>query len=444
MAVFRRDSSTGKTKEYHYRFMQSGKDYYGVCEGCTTERDALDYEKDRKADAKKLAEQKSVKALIENFRDELAGGGEPIAITDAYELYLTKPCKRKPGAKQTTTKRIYFNDFIAFMAKNYPDITSLRSVTKKHAEEYIYLLKTSGAFTKDIKLNRETSKKAKEKTYLSKASKLSARTINGRHMLLKSVFNRLKDDIGINYNPFDFVMMESDYQSRENFSDDELLKIGNNLSMPFTKPIFIIGLYTGLSLSDICLLKWKSVKDNFICTNRRKTKAYIEIPILPAVKRFLQEQFPTTGNGEYVAPELAQMYLNNPSGLNHLIKKFLEDLKIQTAIKLENRSRAVSNKMVHALRHTFAYLAGVNEVPLMIVQSILGHMSPKMTELYQKHASRHDKQKFLSKMPAALIGDVDAVIMPEVEPEREKFRQLANTLSIKQIKQILKSLEAAK
>ena len=50
--------------EYHYEFMQNGKRYYGVCEGCTTKVAALAYEKKIKETAKKLAEQKNAGAFI--------------------------------------------------------------------------------------------------------------------------------------------------------------------------------------------------------------------------------------------------------------------------------------------------------------------------------------------------------------------------------------------
>lgn len=441
MAIFKRNTSKGETKEYHYKFMQGGKWYYGVCEGCTTERKALDYEKDLKETAKNLTKEKTVIALIENRRDELTGGDvKPIAIADAYSHYVVKPRKRTPSKEQEARNCNYMKDFTAFMADQFPDITALRNVSKRHAEKYIYELKTTGTFRKELSFVRN----GKKSVYENKTTMLSPRTINARHKLLKSVFHWLKDDAGIIVNPFDFGTVEAETKSRDVFSDDELQKIGENATMPYTKPVFIIGLCTGLSLSDICLLKWSEIKGDWITgKDRRKTGAALEIPILPPLKKFLSEQFPISGTGEYVAPELAQMYLENPTGVNTRVKSFLEGLGIKTAVKLDNRSRAVSNKMVHALRHTFAYLAGVHEIPLMIVQSILGHMSPEMTELYQKHASRHDKQKFLSKMPVALIGDVDVVIIPKIEPERDKLRKLVETLPIKQIKQILKSLEAA-
>ena len=68
-------------KEYHYEFMQSGRRYYGVCEGCTTQRKAQEYEQKVMAEIKDLAAQQSVKALIENRKRELTGG-EDILLED--------------------------------------------------------------------------------------------------------------------------------------------------------------------------------------------------------------------------------------------------------------------------------------------------------------------------------------------------------------------------
>ena len=58
MPVRKRTTSGGQSTEYHYEFMQGGKRYYGVCEGCTTERAALAYEKNIRDTVKAAAEQK--------------------------------------------------------------------------------------------------------------------------------------------------------------------------------------------------------------------------------------------------------------------------------------------------------------------------------------------------------------------------------------------------
>ena len=437
MAVFKRKSGKGETEEYHYRFMQDRRLNYGVCEGCTTERKAKDYEKDKRTLAKGMAERKSDAEDFDKYREKVITGEKRILLVDGFDEFMKKPRDREPGKKRLVANRTYFNDFTAFMADKYPEITSLRAVTTKHAEEYINLLKTTGAFSKGIKYISNHAKKPKEKFYLSKATKLSSATVNARHKLLKSVFVRLKKDLGVIHNPFDFCFMESDKEDREVFSEKELRVIGKNMTMPYIKPIFIIGICTGLSLSDICLLKWIEInlKGRVIENKRRrKTGTKLQIPILPPLQTFLQEQNLLSGHCEFVCPELAEMYLNNPTGVNYRIKTFLESLGIKTTINVENRTRAVSNKSVHALRHTFAYMAGVYNIPLAIVQSILGHMSKDMTDMYQRHADLKDKQHYFAKLPIALLGDI------KIEPEREQLAELSKTADIKKIKQAIKLL----
>ena len=135
MGVRKRQLKGKETAEYHYEFMQNGKRYYGVCEGCTTKAAALLYEKKMKETVKTLAEQKSVGALVENFKRELTGS-VAIKIADAYELSLKKPRKRQPSPELIRAKRSYWQDFVDFMATVYPDIIALDSVTTTHAEAY--------------------------------------------------------------------------------------------------------------------------------------------------------------------------------------------------------------------------------------------------------------------------------------------------------------------
>ena len=209
----------------------------------------------------------------------------------------------------------------------------------------------------------------------------------------------MQEEAGILYNPFEFDMMDNDSESRDAFTPAELKLIGDNFD-PFVRPLFVIGICTGLSEGDICTLRWNDIRDErWIVRKRRKTGAALEIPILPPLASFLNEQKSISAAGEYVLPEHAAMYQNNPSGISYRVKSFLEGLGIQTTRTARNRSRASSVKDVHSLRHTFAYLAGCYQIPLPVVQSILGHMSPEMTKHYQAHADREAKEKYLAKMP---------------------------------------------
>lgn len=397
MSVAKRKTSSGETGEYHYDFSQNGKRYRGVCEGCTTKPAALLYEKKLKEKVKVLSEQKSVGALVENFKRELTGG-DKITLDAAFELYLAKPRRKQPSVQQQQINQSQWNDFVAFMHETYPAVEQLDGVSRTHAEAYIRQLRENGRYLRKITYQRAYQGKTVVHSYDAQ-SRLSGRTINAFHKTLKSVFAKLQEKAGILYNPFEFDMMDNDSESRDAFTPAELKLIGDNLD-PFVRPLFVIGICTGLSEGDICTLRWNDIRDErWIVRKRRKTGAALEIPILPPLASFLNEQKSISAAGEYVLPEHAAMYQNNPSGISYRVKSFLEGLGIQTTRTARNRSRASSVKDVHSLRHTFAYLAGCYQIPLPVVQSILGHMSPEMTKHYQAHADREAKEKYLAKMP---------------------------------------------
>ena len=397
MSVAKRKTSSGETGEYHYDFSQNGKRYRGVCEGCTTKPAALLYEKKLKEKVKVLSEQKSVGALVENFKRELTGG-DKITLDAAFELYLAKPRRKQPSVQQQQINQSQWNDFVAFMHETYPAVEQLDGVSRAHAEAYIRQLRENGRYLRKITYQRAYQGKTVVHCYDAQ-SQLSGRTINAFHKTLKSVFAKLQEEAGILYNPFEFDMMDNDSESRDAFTPAELKLIGDNLD-PFVRPLFVIGICTGLSEGDICTLRWNDIRDErWIVRKRRKTGAALEIPILPPLASFLNEQKSISAAGEYVLPEHAAMYQNNPSGISYRVKSFLEGLGIQTTRTARNRSRASSVKDVHSLRHTFAYLAGCYQIPLPVVQSILGHMSPEMTKHYQAHADREAKEKYLAQMP---------------------------------------------
>lgn len=430
MSVRKRTTKTKETAEYHYEFMQNGKRYCGVCEGCTTKAAALAYEKRIRETAKELAAQKNVDALVQNFKRELVGG-DNITLDNAFSIFEKKPSKRSRSDKQMAAKRSYWGDFCAFIRSSYPDLVNLDQITRQHAEEYINYLKHNGRFIRDIQNGKKASYAA--------VNSLSNTTINVYHKTLRSIFAKLSEDAGLLFNPFGFDMLENGSANREAFTIEELKLIGDNLT-PFVRPIFTIGICTGLSEGDICLLKWSDINGNWISRKRKKTKVNLDIPIMPPLQNFLREQYAVSGDQEYVLPEHAAMYLENPDGISYRVKKFLESIGIQTTRVFEGRQRATSVKDVHSLRHTFAYLAGCYQIPLPIVQSILGHMSPEMTKHYQAHADRKAKEKYLSQMPDFL--GVSAAQQLALRDDTVKVMDLRKQLKARIDKMTMEQLEA--
>ena len=403
MGVRKRQLKGKETAEYHYEFMQNGKRYYGVCEGCTTKAAALLYEKKMKETVKTLAEQKSVGALVENFKRELTGS-VAIKISDAYELSLKKPRKRQPSPELIRSKRSYWQDFVDFMTATYPEIIALDSVTTTHAEAYIQQLRTNGRFNKTVSYSGSVIKKTRE--YQLKEF-LSPKTINTYQQTLSEVFKLLSRDAGIVFNPFDAIpKLEKNAETREAFSEKELNLIRDNAD-DFILPLFVIAIATALREGDICTLKWSDIDfdKELIVRKMHKTGKYVEIPMIPPLKEYLLElQDKVTCEdeySEYVLPRHALMYQQNSSGISYRIKHFLEHkCCIKTTKTLEGRSRSVSIKDLHSCRHTFCYYAGVYGIPLNVVQSIVGHMTPEMTKHYSAHASLEVKREKMKQLPA--------------------------------------------
>ena len=438
MSVAKRKTKSGYTKEYHYAFAQDGKRYRGVCEGCTTKREAEEFEKNLRKHVQEAAAKKDVKQLIEHFREELTGSKD-ILIADAYEKSLEKPKKRIPSASLIRSKRSYWLDFTAFLKDRYPDLQKLSEVRPLHAEAYIQYLRQNGRFNKTVTYRGSVI--TQERSYQLK-SELSPKTINTYQQVLTEVFQLLARDAGIIENPFASIpMLKKESESREAFSEDELAIIRDNLD-DFTRPLFTIAIATALREGDICTLKWSEIdfKRELIIKRMRKTGNMVEIPIMPPLRVYLSQLQTDSAEAEYVLPKHAEMYLNNSSGVSYRIKQFLENkCRIATTKTLEGRSRAVSVKDLHSCRHTFCYYAGLYGIPLTIVQSIVGHMTPEMTKHYSAHASLSAKREQMRQLPEFMML-TGLKTRDDETAEREELHRLISTLPIEKVRKILNEL----
>ena len=438
MSVAKRKTKSGYTKEYHYAFAQDGKRYRGVCEGCTTKREAEEFEKNLRKYVQEAAAKKDVKQLIEHFREELTGSKD-ILLTEAYERSLEKPKTRMPSEKQVRSKRSYWLDFVAFLQDRYPDLQKLSEVRPLHAEAYIQYLRKNGRFNKTVSYKGTVI--TQERSYQLQ-TELSSQTINTYQQVLTEVFQLLARDAGIAENPFSSIpRLKKNAETREAFSEEELGVIRDNLD-DFTQPLFTIAIATALREGDICTLKWSEIdfKRDLIIKRMRKTGNMVEIPIMPPLRVYLWQLHTDSAESEYVLPKHAEMYLNNSSGVSYRIKQFLENkCRIATTKTLEGRSRAVSVKDLHSCRHTFCYYAGLYGIPLSIVQSIVGHMTPEMTKHYSAHASLSAKREQMRQLPEFMM--LSSMGTRDIEAaEREELQARISTLPIEKVRQILQEL----
>jgi integrase len=205
--------------------------------------------------------------------------------------------------------------------------------------------------------------------------------------------------------------------------------------------LFTIAIATALREGDICTLKWSEIdfRRDLIIKRMRKTDNIVEIPIMPPLRDYLL-QHNNISESEYVLPQHAEMYLNNSSGVSYRIKQFLENkCNIATTKKLEGRSRAVSVKDLHSCRHSFCYYAGLYGIPLSIVQSIVGHMTPEMTKHYSAHASLSAKREQMRQLPEFMMLSSNETRDFEAA-DREELQALISTLPIEKVRQLLEEL----
>ena len=451
MAVYQNE----KNGKWHFVFQIAGKRYHRACKGCTTKRDAERFEREQyrilSGVAAEVAKIETTDALFEARRREITGN-DAVLLVDAFEKAMRKPRKKSMSPKQQTSKQSAFADFIAFMAGNYPDVTDAAAVTKKHAEEYIGYIQRNGRYLVRNTYTRggKTIERATRKIITSDESGVStateASTIpSGRTLKFflttcAEIFELLKEETGISRNPFSGIKIPGlNPEAREAFSDEELKLIYANLD-DFTRPLFITAVFTGLREGDICTLRWENIDlvGMILRHKQRKTGNFVEIPIAEELFQLMLSRR-TASDAEYVYPELAEMYLNNASGVSYRVKKFLENLGIKTTKIPEGRSRAVSVKDLHSCRHTFCYYAGLAGVPLATVQAIVGHMTPEMTKRYMAHTTIKDKRlgiDALSGKMAAALGCSGAV--ENDEPERLELVEIARTADIETVREILR------
>jgi integrase len=132
-----------------------------------------------------------------------------------------------------------------------------------------------------------------------------------------------------------------------------------------------------MRVSDCALIKWKDIdlEHKIISLIPIKVRRYnrrIFVPVHPKLFNLLKRLSKgVKDREEYVSSWNAHSYSNNYLG--NVLKGVFTDCGINDG---------KNHLGFHTLRHTFVSVAANNNVPLPIVQSIVGHSCKSMTERY--------------------------------------------------------------
>jgi len=399
-----------KGETWYYELMVNRQRFNGVCTGCKSKQEALAYASEVKNTIKikkSIVEtavtnnqpidprdaiiadlQAEIKRLKEKIAEiqGLAATENPIRLVDAFARTLDKPRRRESTIERMKVKSRIWDDFVSWMSRKYKHIDTLQEVTKSMCEGYIA----------NFRINGRTDRLADAPKTIKQPS---ASTVGMYINTLAEVFKLLKADAGLTINPFADIQkpLVRRRANREAFSLEDAKKIITEAD-DFTKPLFIMAFATALREGDICTLKWSEVdlQNDVITKYANKTAVKLEIPILNWLHDYLVK---LPRKNAYVFPEHQKMYKENRTGVSYRVKAALRKMGFNTNVEFEKGKRAISTLDLHSCRHTFCTFAGLAGVPLIVVQGIVGHMSPEMTKHYSAHTTIADRKRALEMMP---------------------------------------------
>ena len=320
----------------------------------------------------------------------------PLAINDAWGAYEKATNRPDTGDATMEEYRWQFGRFQRWMDNTHSEITVLRDVMPEIAAEYA--------------------------AHLIKAN-LSSNTYNKHIRLLELVFRVLEDKADIAKNPWSKITRKKlRTNHRRELKVDELHK-ECSIAEGEMRTLFALGLYTGLRRGDCCTLRWAEVdlRRGVIIRIPNKTARSraepVRIPIHTVLAAILDET-PRKKRAEYVMPQMAQDYEDRRYCLTKRIQKHFKDCGIRTQKKgtghkveiekdgkerkVHTGNRAVVEVGFHSFRHSFVSLCRESNAPLAVVEAIVGHSNPAMTQHYT-HVGDLAASQAVAALPALLV-----------------------------------------
>lgn len=346
---------------------------------------------------------------IDRLKDEQ---NPPLPLAATWTAFISPTSGRKPVEKSTLTAyENIWTQFHNWLESAHPAVKTLRDVTRDIAKAYLDSIIGRG---------------------------VTGRTANNHLATLRYIFKILADEAKITENPWSkFPQQQTAREGRRELTIDELTLVCSKATGEM-KTLFCIGLYTGLRLGDCATLKWGEVdlKRGLIrripnkIRRKKGVNGLVQISIHPVLHDTLSA-IPGSKTEGYVLPETAAKYLAGQRSqmVNHLQEHF-EACGINTKRDRENGLRRVVEVGFHSLRHTFVSMCAMNNVPLSVVQSLVGHSSPLMTNFYS-HSNRLAEQQAVAALPS-INGDAE---QPAKRTPAQMLRAIIESMTTKNLRE---------
>ncbi len=367
-------------------------------------------------------------------------------IAHGWQAYLDQHNRPDTGPETLAVYEGQYEAFSKWFKGAYPKAPELRHVTQEQADRYAgHLLKQVGASTFN------------------------------RHMnLLALVWKVLGKTARIDANPWKQIGRKRFVaHSRRELTIEELGAVFNTAKGEM-RTLLALGTFCGLRLGDAASLEWGSVDmvRGIITFIPRKgagrENKRVTLPIHRTLYDMLAE-IPKGARRGSVLPTMAARYnafdgalakdvarvflsCDIKTGANKLTKTEREALEqSKTEALAEGRElptikhtekRASADVGFHSLRHTFVSLCAAGGVSQSVVQSLVGHGSPAMTQHYT-HIGIETAQKAIALIPdvthtntpaehadatdaklAAVVAQLDGLTDGQLKTAAKKIREI--------------------
>ncbi len=256
--------------------------------------------------------------------------------------------------------------------------------------------------------------KALIQDYLRENAHLKPKTLKRKIATLKSLFNFAEYEDLISVNPFRKmkVQIKQDIPLPKTLTIEEIQSILSTAyeqikSQKLHKKhrihayrdilIFEILFGTGIRVSELVSLKMKDldlVTGRIIINGKGRKQRLISVPNTDVLD-ILRKYCPLLTKAEYDP--------NSPLLVNRY-HKALSDQSVRHLVKKYALLAGIGKEVTpHMFRHSFASLLLENNVDIRYIQSLLGHSSITVTQIYTHINSRKEREILAEKHPRALM-----------------------------------------
>jgi integrase len=393
--------------------------------------------------SERLAQIKAELEAADTVKEQaLDTANPPLKIADAWDEFKDHP-NLDCGDTLLYNYASHWRQFKEWLGSHDKDAVFMRDVTKQTAQDYA----------------RHLNKR-----------KISPNTYNKNINFLRLIFNVLKDEIRAEQSPFVELTTKklnsakkkaaTRQKQRRELSVHELIDVLDKADGDL-QILFMIGAYTGLRLGDCCTLKWNEVDLERGLIKRIPNKTQGE-PILIGIPVRLVARLSGTPRAQrkgYVLPKYAEDYTyvsekgkhsHRTRITNRIQKHFEMNCGISTHaegtgynlisdpenegkfIRQYSGRRAVVEVGFHSLRHTFVSLQAEQGTSGLLVQQIVGHGNPAMTQHYHHISPEAAKSATLN------IGDgVQDAEFEEVRIVPPWIREKLETVNFENWEQVI-------